>query len=100
MHKKSIKTNPLISYKTQIDQNYPNPFNPSTIINYTLKEKEHVSLVVYDILGKEIARLVNGIQTEGEHSVSFDGSNLPSGIYVYRLMGTNFNISKKMLLIK
>lgn len=79
---------------------FPNPFNPTTKISYTLKEKDHVTLVVFDILGKEVARLVDGIQTEGEHSVNFDGSSLPSGMYIYQLQGTNFNISKKMLLLK
>ncbi len=80
--------------------NYPNPFNPTTTISYTLKERDHITLIVFDILGKEVTRLVDGIQTEGEHSINFDGSSLPSGIYIYRLTGTNFNISKKMLLIK
>lgn len=80
--------------------NYPNPFNPATMITYSLKEKDHVTLVVFDILGKEVTRLVDGIQTEGEHSVNFDGSSLPSGMYIYQLQGTNFNISKKMLLLK
>ncbi len=80
--------------------NYPNPFNPTTVIKYTLKEKDNVTLVVFDILGKEVSRLVDGIQAEGEHSVNFDGSNLPSGIYIYQLKGTSFSINKKMLMIK
>jgi len=80
--------------------NYPNPFNPTTTISFNLKQKDYVTLIVYDILGKEVARLVDGLQTEGEHSVSFDGSNLASGMYIYSLKGTNFNISKKMLLLK
>ncbi len=80
--------------------NYPNPFNPTTLIAYNLKERGQIKLIVYDILGKEVAKLVDGIQTEGEHRINFDGSSLPSGIYVYRLTGTNFSISKKMLLIK
>lgn len=52
------------------------------------------------MIGKEVARLVDGIQTEGEHSVSFDGSSLPSGMYIYQLKGTNFILNKKMLLVK
>ncbi len=80
--------------------NYPNPFNPSTTISYTLKQNDHVILIVYDILGKEVQKLVDGIQTKGEHAVNFNGKNLPSGIYIYKLIGNNFNISKKMLLIK
>ncbi len=70
------------------------------MITYNLKEKDHVTLIVFDILGKEVARLVDGIQTEGEHSVNFDGSNLPSGMYIYQLKGSNFCLSKKMLLLK
>lgn len=81
-------------------QNYPNPFNPATIITYTLKQKDHVTLIVYDVLGKEVSRLVDGLQTEGEHSVNFDGSSLASGIYVYQLKGTGFVLNKKMLLLK
>jgi tetratricopeptide (TPR) repeat protein len=80
--------------------NYPNPFNPITKITYSLKQRDHVILIVYDILGKQVAKLVDGIQTEGEHSINFNGSNLSSGTYIYKLKGTNFNISKKMLLVK
>ena len=98
--KKLIKNKLTNPYNTNIAQNFPNPFNPSTMITYSLKEKDHVTLIVYDFLGKEVARLIDSIQPEGEHSVSFNGSNLPSGVYVYRLKGSNFNISKKMLLIK
>ncbi len=80
--------------------NYPNPFNPTTMITYNLKEKDHVTLIVFDILGKEVAKLVDGMQTEGEYSINFDGSDLPSGMYIYQLKGSNFNLSKKMLLLK
>ena len=90
----------LMPMEINLSQNYPNPFNPTTMITYSLREKDHVTLIVYDILGKEVARLVDGIQTEGEHSINFDGSNLPSGMYIYQLKGSNFTISKKMLLIK
>ena len=93
LSEKSLNTNNL-------PVNYPNPFNPATTITYSLKERDHVTLKVYNVLGKEVAKLVDGIQTEGEHAVSFNGSSLPSGIYVYRLTGSNFNISKKMLLLK
>ncbi len=86
--------------KINLFENYPNPFNPSTIIIYILKEKDKVTLDVYNILGQRVVSLINDIQSEGKHSVNFDGSNLPSGIYIYKLTGTNFSISKKMLLIK
>ncbi len=89
-----------VPHEYQLNQNYPNPFNPTTSISYTMKEKDHVTLIVFDILGKEVARLVDGIQAEGEHSVNFDGSSLPSGMYIYQLKGSTFNINKKMVLIK
>lgn len=92
MEEKEIKENSL--------GNYPNPFNPTTVIKYSLKEKDKITLIVYDMIGKEVARLVDGIQNEGEHSVSFDGSSLPSGMYIYQLKGTNFILNKKMLLVK
>lgn len=83
-----------------LNQNYPNPFNPSTSIKYTLAGQNNVSLRVYDMLGREVATLVNGVQTQGEHQVSFNASNLASGMYVYTLRAGNFTQSKKMLLMK
>lgn len=84
----------------QLFQNYPNPFNPTTTINYLLKEPGFVSLKVYDILGKEIAVLVNKTKTAGYYKVIFNASNLPSGLYIYRMTVNNFKLSKKMFLIK
>ena len=66
-------------------QNYPNPFNPTTVVSYQLPDAGTVRLVVYDMLGREVAVLVNGRMNEGTHEVTFDGSGLASGIYVYRL---------------
>ncbi|MDP4176316.1 MAG: T9SS type A sorting domain-containing protein, partial [Bacteroidota bacterium] len=83
-----------------LDQNYPNPFNPSTIIKYTLAEKNNVSLKVYDMLGREVASLVNGLQDAGAHQISFNGKNLSSGMYIYTIKSGNFTQSKKMLLMK
>lgn len=83
-----------------LSQNYPNPFNPSTTINYSLKERGFVQLIVYDVLGKEIATLADEEKQRGNYSVFFDGSKLPSGIYFYTLHVNNFVQSKKMLLIK
>lgn len=81
-------------------QNYPNPFNPSTTISYKLKETGRVVLTVFDIMGREVAQLVNGMQSSGEHSVSFDGTNLPSGMYIYQLKTNGYISSRKMLLLK
>ncbi|HEX2962320.1 MAG TPA: T9SS type A sorting domain-containing protein [Ignavibacteriales bacterium] len=86
------------SYK--LSQNYPNPFNPSTVINYTITKAGFVSLKVYNILGKEVATLVSGQQTEGMHSVQFNASNLPSGIYIYTIQAGEFSASKKLMLLK
>ncbi len=81
-------------------QNYPNPFNPSTIITYQLSSSQNISLVVYDQLGRRIALLQNGLKNSGTHQVTFDGTNLSSGVYFYRLKTGAGIITKKMLLIK
>ena len=81
-------------------QNYPNPFNPSTVISWQLVVSGNVQLKVYDILGRKIKTLVNAYQSVGKHEVLFNGANLPSGIYIYRLIAGNKSINKKMLLIK
>lgn len=83
-----------------LDQNYPNPFNPTTSIKYSVPSSEHVSLKVFDILGREIAVLVNEQKSAGIYTISFDAAELSSGVYFYRLnSGNNIQI-KKMLLVK
>ncbi|NCQ17674.1 MAG: hypothetical protein COZ80_10990 [Ignavibacteria bacterium CG_4_8_14_3_um_filter_37_9] len=84
----------------QLNQNYPNPFNPSTVIRYQLPENGFVTLKVYNILGKEVAALVNDNQPAGIHNVKFDASNLASGIYLYKLQAGNFTSVKKLTLLK
>jgi hypothetical protein len=83
-----------------LEQNSPNPFNPSTIISYQLPNEGFVSLKVYDMLGREVKTLVNDIKTKGKYSVSFDASNLASGIYIYRIKANGFSSIKKMILTK
>jgi hypothetical protein len=83
-----------------LSQNYPNPFNPSTVINFQLPENTRVSLRVFDMLGREVAMLVNGQVEAGYHSVNFDAGNLASGVYIYRLEAVNNVYTKKMTLIK
>ena len=83
-----------------LSQNYPNPFNPSTKISYTIPQASRVSLKVYDILGNEIASLVNASQNAGSHNVTFDASGVPSGVYFYTLTTGSFNQTRKMLLLK
>ena len=81
-------------------QNYPNPFNPSTIISYSLPKESRVTLTVYDLLGRTVAILADGMQTPGEKSVRFDASRLSSGVYFYRLRAGAYESVKKMLLAK
>jgi hypothetical protein len=83
-----------------LSQNYPNPFNPSTDIKFSVKDAGLVTLKVYDILGKEVAVLVNETLNNGAYSVKFDASNLSSGTYVYRLTVNGNQLTKKMLLMK
>lgn len=83
-----------------LEQNYPNPFNPSTVIKYSLPERTFVNLMVYNLLGREEAVLVNKEMPAGYHSISFDAGQLPSGIYFYRLQTRNNNLARKMLLIR
>jgi hypothetical protein len=81
-------------------KNYPNPFNPVTTITYTLQESTYVNLTVYDRLGREVTNLVDENQTAGTHSVEFNGSSLPSGIYFYRIKTSEKTEVKKMILAK
>jgi Rax2 C-terminal beta propeller domain/Secretion system C-terminal sorting domain len=81
-------------------QNYPNPFNPTTVIGYQLSAVSHVRLRVYDILGRSVATLVDGVQSPGEHSVVFDGSRFASGVYFYRIQTGSYVRTMKMVLMK
>jgi hypothetical protein len=84
----------------RLEQNYPNPFNPSTIIRYTLEKQTYVQLKVYDMLGKEVAILVEGEQKSGLHEVSFSAEGLSAGVYIYRLRSGERTESRKMILLK
>jgi hypothetical protein len=83
-----------------LEQNYPNPFNPSTTIKFSIPQNEFVTLKVYDILGNEVADLVNEQTVAGSYEVRFDASNLASGIYVYTLKAGNFSQTSKLMLMK
>ncbi len=83
-----------------LQQNYPNPFNPSTEIRFAVPQNSQVRIDVYNMLGQYIQQLVNGSYTQGSHSVVFDASGLPSGIYFYRMTTPNYNEQRKMLLVK
>ena len=81
-------------------QNYPNPFNPTTAIVYELTDATQVTLTVFDLTGRAVAELVNAPQTAGRYSVTFDGSNLASGVYLYRLNAGKFTATRKLMLMK
>ena len=81
-------------------QNYPNPFNPATIISYSIPETDLVTLKVYDVLGNEVATLVSENKPVGSYEIEFDGSELTSGVYFYRLQAGSFIETKKMILMK
>jgi hypothetical protein len=93
----STKTMPK---EFSLSQNYPNPFNPSTKISYTIPEQSKVRLSVYDLLGREVAVLVDKEQNAGLHNVQFKAGNFSSGVYFYRLQSSNNIVTKKMLLMK
>jgi len=84
----------------QLSQNYPNPFNPTTIINYSIAKEGNVSLTVYNVIGSKVATIVNENKPAGNYSVQFNGSNLASGIYLYKLESGNYNAAKKFILMK
>ncbi len=96
----SISPDPKLIEHFALFQNYPNPFNPSTTIQYSIPKGGIVSLVIYDVLGRQVAVLESGIKSAGSHSVNFDASSLASGVYMYRLQAEEFNVIKKMLVVK
>ncbi len=83
-----------------LEQNFPNPFNPATLIYYQIAEKSHVNIEVYDMLGEKISTLVDEIKDKGSYEITFDGSALSSGMYMYKITAGKFSATKKMLLVK
>lgn len=81
-------------------QNYPNPFNRSSIIRFSIFQREVVTVKVFDMLGKEVAVLVDGWLDAGEHAVPFDADDLPTGLYFYRLVTPTFSLTRSMVLIR
>ena len=81
-------------------QNYPNPFNPTTTIEYALPASGYVTLEIYDVLGREVKTLVNDNESAGYHFVVFDASELPSGVYFYRISAGKYTSVKKLVLVK
>jgi hypothetical protein len=96
----SVNDNPELPTSYELFQNYPNPFNPQTIIGYEISSAGFVNLKVYDVTGREVAQLVNESQSQGRYEVLFNGSNLASGVYLYRLQVGDFSQMKKFVLMK
>jgi len=94
------ENNSAVVNNFELQQNYPNPFNPTTKIRFSLAEQSQVMLKVYNVLGKEIATLVNDVKGVGVHEVSFDGSGLASGVYFYTLQTGMYTKTRKMILLK
>ncbi len=90
----------VLPFRFQLHQNYPNPFNPSTTISFSVGTYNHTSLRVYDVLGREVAILVNEEKSPGDYNVEWNAENMPSGIYFYRLTAGGYSQTKKMILIK
>lgn len=97
---KTGEERPVMPTEFGLYQNYPNGFNPTTQIRYALPRDAHVKLEVYDLLGRLLVTLVNGDQSAGYKSVEFDGSGLPSGVYIYRITAGEFTAVTKMILVK
>ncbi|GAB4179254.1 MAG: hypothetical protein Kow00108_15190 [Calditrichia bacterium] len=89
-----------VAQKYELEQNYPNPFNPTTTINYSLEKPGKVSLIIYNALGQQVATVVDGYKNAGRHTITFDASNLATGIYFYHIKSGDFSAVKKMLLVK
>jgi hypothetical protein len=96
----SAKLVPGIPLKPVLHQNYPNPFNPSTTIRFSIPERQHVRLSVYDLLGREVATLVDEEKDAGWYSVMYDASRLASGVYLYRIQADSFVLTKRFILLK
>lgn len=92
--------NVIIAKNYQLYQNYPNPFNPTTNIKFELPQSGNIKIVVYNVIGKEIATLVNDYRTAGVYNVTFDASKLSSGVYFYKILTNGFTATKKMVLMK
>ncbi len=95
-----VESRPVTASSFVLNQNYPNPFNPTTQIDYSISRNSFVTLKVYNVLGQEVATLFSGVETPGNHSVTFDASRFASGVYFYRLKAGNFTSVKKMILMK
>ncbi len=96
----AVEEQMMLSPEFKLYQNYPNPFNPSTNLPFVIGHSAFVTLKVYDVLGNEVAKLVNGHKPAGKYEINFNAPSLPSGVYFYRINAGNYTAVKKMLLLK
>ena len=96
----SVTDKPEVVTNYRLSQNYPNPFNPTTNIEYSLQKSENVILKVFNVLGEQVASVVNGVQTAGVHRVQFDGADLNGGVYFYQLIAGDYSETRRMVLLK
>lgn len=96
----NVENNYLRANSFELFQNFPNPFNNSTTIKFSLPETQRVKLTIYSLLGEELNVLVNEYKTSGVHSVVFNADNLPSGVYIYRIVAGSWTSSKKLIILK
>jgi hypothetical protein len=95
-----IEVEVLAPMEFALEQNYPNPFNPTTVISWQSPVGGHQTLKIYDVLGNEVATLVDEYKEAGRYKLEYDASNLASGVYIYKLTAGSFVSSKKMMVIK
>jgi hypothetical protein len=95
-----VTESPMMPMEYRLEQNYPNPFNPETVIRYSLLVTGPVTLKVYDVLGREMATLVDEVKQPGEHRVLWNAGNYSSGVYFYRLQAGSYSGTKRLLLLK
>jgi len=96
----AVPVQPPVPETFRLFQNYPNPFNPATTIRYSVPGTQYVSLKIYDVLGREVATLVNGVKQPGYYAVTWDASGYSSGVYFYRLMTHDQGVARKLMLMK
>lgn len=95
-----VRPEPIAATDFALYQNYPNPFNPATVIGYQMAASNHVTIKVYDLLGKTVATLVNERKNAGQYFVEFNAAHLAGGVYLYSLQAGNYRVTKKMILVK
>ncbi len=94
------KISSVVPVNFSLNQNYPNPFNNSTNIEFGIIERDFYSFEIFDVLGRKVDRVFNEIKNPGFYRINFNGMNLNSGVYFYRLFNTKVNLTKKFILIK